>query len=238
MADYHTLTPVKEFLKADSGPAARSAIQAAHAKALTVYLTSGFGAREALWGVSSEDEAAHSLWVDYGGVTGARAIECATTISAFSGLFAGHKGTHDPYAMLSVGNADPTRTGGEVFTTGAGIAAFRLARSGGTAAAWEWQVPSGSATFDLCNVPAGMSPVAHMRVSPATGNVDVLTANASLAADILTPRKGVTFRTGVGWPAAGDIPAGTACVWKNTTAGTIRHCANDGGAIRMSADWT
>lgn len=237
MADYHTLTPIKEFLKSSGGPAARASIETAHAKTVSAYASAGFGARELLWGITSEDGTAHSLWVDDVGITGARAIECATTVSVAGSLFAGHSGTHDAYAVASFGSADITRTGAEVYTTGPGIAAFRWARSGASAAAWEWQIPSGSTTFDLCNVPAGMSPVALVRVA-TTGSVDILTANASLAVDVVTPRKGTTFRSGAAWPVAADIPAGTGVLWKNTTAGTIRHCANDGGTIRMSADFT
>ena len=48
----------------------------------------------------------------------------------------------------------------------------------------------------------------------------------------LTLAQGLAYRSGTADPTVSDIESGAATVWKNTTAGTLKLVANDGGVIK------
>lgn len=63
-------------------------------------------------------------------------------------------------------------------------------------------------------------------------NLYSTSANVSGTLTVGTVSGTMTFQSGAGAPTTSNIPAGQAVLWKDTTTGTIKWYANDGGTIK------
>jgi hypothetical protein len=141
-------------------------------------------------------------------------------------------GKSDPYVSATFFPNGGVRASAEVVMPGAGVVAFDLTRTGPTPISWQLWIPSGQEWMELGPQTLIAENLGSILRFHTGGNVDILIDGAALSADILTPRKGVTGRSGAAWPVASEVPVNTGCDWIKTT-GTreVRHVFNDGGTM-------
>ena len=85
----------------------------------------------------------------------------------------------------------------------------------------------------MMRIPALPSPLSAVQ-NTASGTVDRVwyAFLAAVKRALADHDARLAIATSTGDPAAGDIPPGEFRVWKNTTSGTLRLWANDGGTLR------
>lgn len=157
-------------------------------------------------------------------------------------FFFGNRVVDDGSVPLGMPDTVPgsiTATGGvlarslDITEPGGGPAALSLRRTGATPSKWVQRIPAGQTFYEIG--PEGYGVDAFTLRLYITGAAELLIANAAFSADILTPRKGITGRSGAGWPVAADVPTLTGCDWFNTSTNEVRHVYNRAGTMHYGA---